>query len=114
MQNQGVMRQVYTSQDSAQVGYYKSILDEAGILSFIRNENSNNPEASGAAFLPALCVIADKDYEQAISLLKSMQVTASRTGPEWTCRSCSEKNPVNFDSCWNCDLLRPDIQAIEK
>ena len=107
------MRQVYTSQDSTQVGYYKSILDEAGIPSFIRNENSNNPEVSGAEFLPSLCVIEDKDYEQAISILKSMQVTASRTGPEWICPSCSEKNPANFDSCWNCDSLRPDIQAIE-
>ena len=105
------MRQVYTSQDSAQVGYYKSILDEAGISSYIRNENSNNPEVSGAIFFPSLCVINDKDYEKAISILKSKQIMASRTGPDWACPSCSETNPPNFDSCWNCDSLRPDIEV---
>jgi hypothetical protein len=102
------MRQVYTSQDSTQVGYYKSILDEAGILSFIQNENSNNPQVAGAVFFPSLCVIEDKDYEEAIRILKSKQVTASRTGPDWKCPSCSEMNPANFDSCWNCDSLRPN------
>jgi hypothetical protein len=102
------MRQVYTSQDSTQVGYYKSILDEAGILSFIQNENNNNTAVAGAAFLPSLCVVDDKDYERAVGILKSKQVMASRTGPEWTCPSCLEKNPANFDSCWNCDSLRPN------
>ncbi len=99
------MRQIYTSRDSTQVGYYKSILDRAGILSFIRNEMSNNPEASGAAFDPALCIIEDGDYEKAIGILKSNQIAPPRTGPEWTCLSCAEKNPANFDSCWNCDAF---------
>jgi len=103
------MRQVYTSQDITQVGYYKSILDEAGIPSFIQNENSDNPAMAGAAFLPSLCVIEDNDYEKAIGILKSMPVTPSRTGPEWICPSCSEKNPANFDSCWNCNSLRPGV-----
>jgi hypothetical protein len=102
-----VMRQVYTSQDSTQVGYYKSILDDAGILSFIRNENSNNPEVSGAAFFPSLCITDDKDYDEAISILKSRQFPASPTGPDWKCPSCSEENPANFGSCWNCDSLKP-------
>ncbi len=103
------MRTVYTSRDSTQVGYYKSILDEAGIVSFIQNENTNNPEVSGANFYPSLCVIDDKDFEAAISLLKSEQATSLHTDPDWICPSCSESNPANFDSCWNCDVLRPKV-----
>ena len=102
------MRQVYTSQDSSQVGYYKSILDEAGIASFIRNENSNNPEMAGADFFPALCVIEDADYDKAIDLLKSLQTENPVHVEEWKCPSCSEINPPNFGSCWNCNTLQPE------
>jgi hypothetical protein len=102
------MRQVYSSQDSTQVGYYKSILDEAGIPSFIRNENSNNPEVSGAGFWPALCVTEDAYYDEAIRLLKSRQVSDAARVDEWKCPTCSEINPPNFELCWNCNTLRPE------
>jgi len=101
------MRQVYTSQDSTQVGYYKSILDEAGIASYIQNENSNNPEMAGANFFPALCVIRDTDYNKAIDLLKPQQQEVPVYTEEWKCPSCSEINPPNFGSCWNCNSFRP-------
>ena len=105
------MRQVFSSQDFTEVGYYKSILDEAGIASFIRNENTGNPVTSGAMFLPSLCVVKNEDYDNAIRLLKSRQqikeVNEDRI--EWTCLSCSEKNPPNFELCWNCKSLRPNI-----
>lgn len=104
------MRQVFSSQDFTEVGYYKSILDEAGISSFIRNENTGNPVTSGAMFLPSLCVVKDGDYDEAIRLLKSRQVKeASGDGVEWTCLSCSEKNPSNFELCWNCNSVRQKI-----
>jgi len=87
------------------VGFYKSILDEAGIASFIQNENSNNPEMVGANFFPALCVIEDADYEKAIGILKSQQQEGPIHAEEWKCSSCSEINPPNFGSCWNCNSL---------
>ncbi len=102
------MRQVYTSQDLTQVGYYKSILDEVGIHSFIRNENGNNPEVSGAGFLPSLCVIEDADYDEALRILKSQQKEEVVRVDEWKCTSCSEINPPNFELCWNCNALRPE------
>ena len=105
------MRQVYTSQDSAQVGYYKSILDEAGIPSFIRNENTNNPDVCGAGFWPALCVIQDSDYHEAVRLLKSQQTAEVVRKDEWKCPSCPEINPPNFELCWNCNTLRPEAWA---
>jgi hypothetical protein len=106
------MREIYSSQDVTEVGYYKSLLDEAGISSFIRNESAGNPAIAGAMFLPTLCLIEDKDYEEAIRILKSKQVNAPVAGVDWICPSCSEKNPSNFDSCWKCDSLRPGVETI--
>jgi hypothetical protein len=99
------MREVFTNQDFTQVGYYKSILDEAGISSFVRNENAIG--AVGAVFPPSLCVTDDSDYDEAIRILKSRQYIEPTFVADWTCPSCSEKNPGNFEICWNCNAPRP-------
>lgn len=109
MQGGFAMRQVYISQDGTQVGYYKSILDEAGIRSFIRNENGSFTGTSGPLFFPALCVIDDDDFDEAVRLLKARQAEPVHFGPEWKCASCSEMNPANFELCWNCNTARPGI-----
>ena len=101
------MREVYTSQDTTQVGFYKSILDEAEIPSFIRNQNCSFPGTSGPLFFPALCVLDDDDYDEAIRLLKSSQNPAASSGIEWKCSSCAEMNPSNFELCWQCQVTRP-------
>ncbi len=105
------MREIFSSQDVTEVGYYKSILDETGISSFIRNESAGNPGIAGAMFLPTLCIIDDQDFEEAIHILKSQQVDKPQTGIDWICPKCAEKNPFNFDSCWNCDSSRSDVQV---
>jgi hypothetical protein len=107
-QGGSVMREVFSSPDFTAVGYYKSMLDEAGISSFIQNENANSIGLAGAMFFPALCIIDDASYDEAIHILKSRQFKPDAVGvEEWTCPSCSEKNPGNFELCWNCDTPRP-------
>jgi len=101
------MREVFSSPDPTEVGYYKSILDAAGISSFIRNENANSIGLAGAMFFPSLCVIEDTTYDEAIRILKSRQVKNASVTAEWACPSCSEKNPGNFELCWNCNAPRP-------
>ena len=101
------MREVFSSPDPTQVGYYKSILDEAGIPSFIRNENASSIGLSGAMFFPSLCIIDDTAYDEALGLLKSRQTKEKVTLTDWTCPACSEKNPGNFEVCWNCNAPRP-------
>ncbi len=101
------MRQVFSSSDPTEVGYYKSMLDEAGIASFIRNENANSIGLIGAAFFPILCVTEDADYDEAIRILKTRMVPKTVEVADWTCPSCSEKNPGNFELCWNCATPRP-------
>jgi hypothetical protein len=106
-QGEAIMREVFTSQDFTQVGYYKSVLDEAGISSFVRNENANSIGLGGAIFFPSLCVTDDYDYVEAIRILKSQQYKETTPVADWTCPSCSEKNPGNFELCWNCNSPRP-------
>lgn len=33
--------------------------------------------------------------------------TSSGSSAEWSCPSCHEKNPSNFDECWKCLADRP-------
>jgi hypothetical protein len=101
------MREVFSSPDFTQVGYYKSVLDDAGISSFIRNENANSIGLVGAMFFPSLCVTDDSDYDEAVEILKARRFQASAPGADWTCPSCLENNPGNFELCWKCNAPRP-------
>ena len=68
------MREVFVNQDHARVGFYKSILDQAGIANFVRNESANNiTEMPSPIFFPALCVIHDEDYDKAMAVLREMR-----------------------------------------
>ncbi len=104
------MREVFVNQDHARVGFYKSILDEAGIANFIRNENSNNSlaEMPSPVFFPALCVIHDEDYDRAMQILGEIYYAAPSQAADWRCQKCGEEVPGTFDSCWKCGALRTD------
>jgi hypothetical protein len=104
------MRAVFSSTDVTEVSYFKSILDEYKIPCFIQNENTANPGIAGATFLAALCVLNDCDCDKAIGILKARQIKPIEGESDWTCRACGEVNPGNFDSCWKCDALRPNVR----
>lgn len=103
------MKEIFTDIDSARVGMFKSLLEEAGIACFVRNEISGNmlTVVPIPVFYPALCVINDGDYERAEQILNDhQQVMPTRTG-EWTCPHCRSVVPAGFDTCWNCERERP-------
>ena len=103
------MREIFVHQDATRVGYYKSILDEAGIPNLIRNENTHNTmaEMPAAIFFPTLCVLNEEDYDRALELLEQVHQPPPATEPDWTCGRCGEEVPGNFDSCWKCEGPRP-------
>jgi hypothetical protein len=101
------MREVFSSPDPTEVGYYKSILDEADIACFIQNENANSIGLAGAMFFPSLRIIDDAAYDEAIGILNSRRLKGIVEVADWTCPNCSEKNPGNFELCWNCNAPRP-------
>ena len=58
--------------DFTKVGYCQSILETAGISTYIRNQDlvGTMTEVPIPEFFPALCVINDGDYETAIEVLR--------------------------------------------
>ena len=104
------MREIFVNQDHARVGYYKSLLDEAGIPCFIRNKHTNHSMTSmpSPVFFPALCVVDDADYDEAMQLLGEIHHPADPPDPsDWICPGCNEVIPGSFDSCWQCGGDRP-------
>ena len=103
------MREVFVNQDAARVGFFKSVLEEAGIPSFVRNEMANNiTEMPSPLFFPALCVVRDEDYDQAMRILGEIYYDRAPDSPEWRCSKCGEDVPGTFNSCWRCEAVRAE------
>lgn len=104
------MRDLLTSLDSTRLGFYKSILDAAGIPCFIRNETTAQlTNIFIMPLQPTLCLINDADYEQAQDLLRPhVAPSGSKSQEEWLCPACKECNPASFEVCWNCLAARPE------
>ncbi len=105
------MKEVFVNQDHARVGYYKSVLDEAGIQSYIRNEYGNNiTDIPSPLFFPTLCVVNDEDYESAMGILGDIYYAPTSQLPDWNCPKCAEWIPGSFDLCWACGELRAEAK----
>jgi len=102
------MREIFTDQDFTRVGHFQSVLEAAGIKTFIRNEYTHNSlsEMPSGVFFPSLCVVHDEDYEEALALLRPLYDTPATQAPDWKCPSCGEMVPGNFETCWNCKAER--------
>jgi len=107
------MREVFVNQDHARVGFYKSVLDDAGIPNLVRNETSNNSmsEMPSPLFFPALCVLHEEDYDEAMRILGEIYHAQTAQEADWRCPKCREEVPANFDSCWDCGELRANPLA---
>lgn len=107
------MRTVFVHQDFSRVGYFKSILDEAGIPCLILNEFTHNSltDLPSLLFFPTLCVLHDEDYDQAMRILGDYYQALPPTGENWHCPKCGEEVPANFDVCWKCGGERAPGEA---
>jgi hypothetical protein len=132
------MREVFCDPDPCIVGFYQSMLTEAGILCFVQNENATRGEVLAPLFYPRLCITDDARYDDAMALLKERRGTPTQdsdqwtcpachnptpandyecehcgaerpAGPEWICPACKESVPTSFDSCWNCQTVNPAL-----
>ena len=107
------MTEIFFNPDLTQLAHCKSILDEAGIACFIRNEDTHDLIAGLPDPLrqPSLCVTNDADAERARELLRDFAGAEKTDAPDWKCPQCSETVPGNFSSCWKCEALRPGAEA---
>jgi hypothetical protein len=110
------MKTVFVHHDSTVVGLKKSILEGAGIDCFIQNENSSATFGAGVLglvqspiFNPALCILDDSRYDEAMALLKPAAGPPVADRADWRCPQCGENVPGNFETCWNCSGKRPEL-----
>ena len=100
------MKELFREKDFTRVGYYQSILEAAGIPTMVRNEHlamSGLTEIPIPEFFPALCVMRDEDYENAMEIIREQyEENLKGADTETICQSCGEANPGNFDICWSC------------
>jgi len=98
------MKEILRDRDSAKVGHVQSILEAAGIPTFMRNETLAVTEVSIPDFFPAVCVTNDADYERAMTIvLDYFAEPELREAAERVCHHCGEKNPSSFGVCWSCE-----------
>ena len=105
------MTQIFAHPDSTVVGLYQSIVAEAGIPCFVRDEVSLDPLITIPlpAHLPTLCVNEDADAERAVEVIREYQRgIASDTSADWVCSVCGESVPGTFSTCWKCQAARPE------
>ena len=112
------MKELFREQDITRVSYYKGVLEENGIPTMIRNEyltGSGLTEIPIPEFFPALCVLNDEDYVQAVAIIRE-HLTANQKNSdiEVTCSSCGETNPGNFEICWSCGGPVAGTQSTEQ
>ena len=106
------MKEVFCHYDPTVVGLKRSILEEAGIDCFIRNEHTSATFGAGAlglvqspVFDPALCIVDDSRYAEAMAVLKTAGEPSPADRPDWRCPKCGETVPGNFATCWNCSSM---------
>ncbi|HEY2573005.1 MAG TPA: DUF2007 domain-containing protein [Verrucomicrobiaceae bacterium] len=105
------MKEIYSHPDYTRVGYFESVLKEAGIRCFIQNATTHNllTGIPSHLFYPKLCIIDDEDLDTALELLLPLQEKAIPHGgshSDWVCPHCGETVPAGFEQCWKCDALR--------
>jgi hypothetical protein len=104
-----VMKRVFTSADSVELGLLKVVLQRAGIHCVEVNEQMAQVIPS-APFQAELWVENEADYPAAVALLEAWQHPAGAVGPDWVCSRCGEKLESQFSKCWKCGTRR-DVSA---
>lgn len=103
------MKELFRERDITRVNYFKAVLEGSGIPTMIRNEfltTSGITEIPIPEFFPALCVMNDEDYAEAVAIIKDhLEANQKHADIEVSCASCGEVNPGNFETCWSCGHL---------
>ena len=103
------MIEVYTHHDASLVGFYRTLLEDAGIRTHFRNEFISGAEVMIPVFYPAICVLEPEDEERARQIIHSQSAPVAASGPDWKCPSCNETVPSTFNQCWNCSATYPEV-----
>ena len=106
------MKRVYSARTLAEAHLMREHLAAEGIQGEVFGEHSSGLWGEIPLTidnLPAVWVLADDDYDRAREIVLAFEEEHGESREEpgagdrvWICGSCSEENPANFESCWNC------------
>ena len=98
------MKQLFVSNTLIDVELRKELLDQAGIPSLIKNQQTTMlaGEVPFAEVFPELWVINDADLPRAQELLSRWEQSESAGTMAWTCAGCGEHHAKEYTACWKC------------
>jgi len=100
------MKEVFRHRDFTITSYYQSLIEAEGIPTMLRNEGLSTvgiAEIPIPEFYPNICVMNDEDYDQAHSIIKKLiSKNDQKASADFSCKSCNELNPSNFEVCYAC------------
>lgn len=104
------MKEVFRHSNAGFVNLRQSVLESAGIPTFVRNLNTQQALVGDPLtalfpipeFWPTLCVVDDNDYARAMEVLRDARHPEASSLPEWHCPQCHEAIPGHFEVCWKC------------
>ncbi|MBA6414352.1 DUF2007 domain-containing protein [Parahaliea sp. F7430] len=96
------MRLLYSHPQLVVVTQMRSLLEQAGIQSELRNEYAAGAigELAPIDAWPELWVGTEDDAKRGAEVLKQFQQQLDL--PDWHCEHCHSDNPASFDWCWHC------------
>lgn len=89
-----------TISDGADNEMFRSLLEEAGIPSLIRNENLLAGETGFIA--PEVWILNDEDYPSAKQIIDAWRNASNTINTPWVCSHCNESIEGQFTACWKC------------
>lgn len=97
------MIKIFEDFNFSRVGQMQSLLESAGIRTFIRNEYASSVvgELPFVEVIPQLFVLEEKDLLRAKELLR-LDLPVENAGESWTCPECGIDIEGNFSRCWKC------------
>jgi len=96
------VKRVTRSWTLAEIGLYRSVLEQNGIACLVKNEQLAGAlgEVPFLECSPELWVLDDRDLPKAERLIE--ELTEPTTGSAWRCRHCGKDNDPEFGACWSC------------
>lgn len=107
------MKRLYTTADIVLIGHLASLLDEAGIPCFVKNQylSGGIGELPPTETWPELWVRRDHEYALAKEIVEeaTRRDVLAEAAPAWRCPGCGEEVEGQFALCWNCGEAAPPM-----
>jgi len=103
------MKRLYRAAHLIEATHLKTLLDSAGIDTFLRNEFLIRVagEIPFDQCQPEVWIKDLRDEPVAQQILEDFSGRKRNRGPAWTCPNCREWLEGQFTACWNCGAERP-------